>query len=427
VTGTMWRFENYVKMCNRRHTALGRNLLVMLMLWSVTGSAQVRRMPDPEKDPALYPTRALLQPAGINRYTEVLLTAHKLPVTDTSTTVSASYDASGRLLQVDECAYMGEDYLRVLPYAVERLTSPTICKRYTYTYDEAGRLLKAAQYEVLPANSYLRLIEALKEIDQQRGIQRMIARPGKDQRIADSLLRTTTLAEKSKLLNEYVYTYRGKENNPVSFEHTASGLKTEYSYQYYPDGKVRVQRVETPGLSNTKEVTENHFTYTPDGKLQSVVEYRVLDDNNMSRTGRRTYHYNRRGLPDTLRTESYTMEVLYVHEYTDTLLAAYWQITKRGGASAGDSLHVSYMYKDGVLANEVATMQYSYEQRPRISYKDYFHDSEHRLVEIREYEALTDDSDPVSQELFFYGTSSDVMTAERKIKLKDRKEGTAGN
>lgn len=422
----MWRSTNFTMTCNRRQASLGRNLLIVLMLWSVTCSAQIRKMPDPEMDPALYPTRALLQPAGTNRYTEVSLSRYKLPITDTSTTVSASYDAKGRLLQVDECSYMGEDYLRVLPYAVERLAPPTICKRYTYAYDETGRLIKAAQYEVLPANSYLRLIDALKEIDQQRGIQRMLARPGKDQRIADSLLRTTTLTEKSKLLNEYVYTY-GKDNNPISFEHKTLGVKTAYSYQYYPDGKVRVQRMEAPGPGNTKDVNEHHFTYTPDGKLLSVAEYQVFDDNNITRTGRRTYHYNKHRLPDTLRTESYTMEVLYIHEYTDTLLTAYWQITKRGGASAGDSLHVAYMYKDGVIANEVATMQYSYEQRPRISYKDYFHDNDQRLVEIREYEALASDGEPIGQKLFFYGTPSDVMTAERKVRLKDRKEGTAGN
>jgi hypothetical protein len=420
----MWRFEKLKRTCIRRQSVLGRNLLIVLMLASATAPAQVRRMPDPEQDPALYPHRALLQPAGVNRYTEVSLTAHKLPVTDTSNTVTASYDANGRLLQVEECSYMGEDYLRILPYAVERSAPATMCKRYTYTYDEAGRLLKAAQYEVIPANSHLRLIEALKEMDQQRGIHRMVARPGKDQRIADSLLRTTNLPEKLKLINEYAYAY-GKDNNPVSIEHTTSGLKTNYSYQYYPDGKVRVQRAEAPGLSNTKEITENHFTYTGNGKLQSVAEYRVLDDGNMSRTGRRTYHYNKLGLPDTLRTESYTMEVLYIHEYTDTLLTAYTQITKRGGASAGDSLHVDYMYKDGVVANEVATMQYSYEQRPRVSYKDYFHNDEHRLVEIREYEAYSGDGDPVAQELFFYGTPSDIRTAERKVKLKDGKHGTA--
>ena len=154
-------------------------------------------------------------------------------------------------------------------------------KGVSYSYDRHGNVLESRTYGVAAANSMevvMISVYAMAAEEKERAETRRTDRFADKKRLEmaiDSLLKTN-LPKMTLPENLEVYSYN-KDNNPVYSYDSVSRDTVHYSYTYYPDGFVQVQRTEGH-MGALKDIQERHFTYDKKHRITGITVYQNTEN-----------------------------------------------------------------------------------------------------------------------------------------------------
>jgi len=374
------------------------------------GEGTVNEWEDPQTERVL--------PKGIS-YTELELWGDGL---DTESIRRVDCSANGRIKEESTFRY---DMHTHNPGIKAHITPISGIYKTVYEYDSNGNVIHKKMYEEIPVNS-------------RGGVQkiRMLASGNTEQNVnafIDSVIKRKP-APFYTLHSDEFCNY-DENNNPLLCNDTVKHHVERYSYTYNTTSKVATQKKLELFYNAAGKYFYNtrvrSFSYDSAGSILSILQYDLANDtvtdalaNGVLRV-RKYFHYNEKGLPDTI---SYVPGISYQHiiAYNSKDLISNYTIIKKEQQWQDTVWYYSYQY----AGNDLTEMDHSeHGRKSQPTHVLYSYNKDHQLMEMRTY--LPGDGktvQPYVQLLYFYGDKNeDAATAKLSLYIPPTKRKRNAN
>ena len=380
----------------------------------------------------------------ISGFTQVVLRPGYDGSVDTAELYTIKYYPTGYLQSIESYDYIGAHRFRDAEDDAFFKNRSRISggDRTTYEYDRHGNITSRKTYNIAVANSEqagMVTLFALLEQEKMKETEKYVddgELSVEDEEAIDSAVRerverlidsisNSKGEEIAHLQRDENYEYDKNDNPTYSYE-PLSKNNFRYSYTYYPDGFVKVQRSHYHSTINSYlyySTTEHHFTWDGKGHITSVKTYIAERDSGDIATEknlrRAEYtHYNKQGLPDTILYMNEVRPVMHIITYKGRRQKTFTVMREEDTSS-----HTEYLYDDGLL-KEARRVGYRSGRKMGSDRRVISYDKNGLPVEELLY--ISDDSfkneELKQQSLFFYGLPSDKQTAKRRLTRIERQE-----
>jgi len=351
-------------------------------------------------------------PKGIS-YTELELWGDGL---DTESIRRVDCNANGRIKEESTFRY---DMHTHNPGIKARITPISGIYKTVYEHDSNGNVIHKKMYEEIPVNS-------------RGGVQkiRMLASGNTEKDI--NAFTDSVIASKPEpfytLYSDEFCSY-DENNNPLLRNDTVKHHVERYSYTYNANDKVATQKKLDLFYNAAGKYFYNtrlrSFSYDSAGRILSILQYDLANDTvtdaltNGVLHVRKYFHYNEKGLPDTI---TYVPGISYQHiiAYNSKDLISNYTIIKREQQWQDTVWYYSYQYTGNDLT-EMDHCEHGLKTQP--THVLYSYNKRHQLIEMRTYRpGSRKKGQPYVQLLYFYGDKTeDAVTAKHSLYIPPAK------
>jgi len=388
-----------------------------LLLLSILAFGQDKKVPIEDEGTVNVweaPQTERVLPKGIS-YTELVLWGDGL---DTESIRRVDCNANG---QVKEESKFGYDMHTHNPGIKAHITPISGIYKTVYEYDSNGNVIHKKMYEEIPVNS-------------RGGVQKIRTLASGNTEKDINAFTDSVIASKPEpfytLYSDEFCSY-DENNNPLLRNDTMKHHVERYSYTYNANDKVATQKKLDLFYNAAGKYFYNtrlrSFSYDSAGRILSILQYDLANDTVTDALAngvlhvRKYFHYNEKGLPDTI---TYVPGISYQHiiAYNSKDLTSNYAIIKREQQWQDTVWYYSYQY----TGNDLTEMDHSeHGLKTQATHVLYSYNKRYQLIEMRTYlPGNGKTGQPYVQLLYFYGDKADdAATAKRSqyIPLARRK------